>query len=529
VSDDKHDGLDEFVDGLFEAQMPRKSFLFDSAKLLAAAAAAGPFYLAAKQAQAAELASLGGDPIATAAINAAKANFSGVKLSRIAETGPQALEPKNFSGPLWKKLTGGSVSVVEAPFADIRTKAIAEHLAKSGALDVIDVSPAWIPEFADRGIIIPIDDLIKKHKAQATLNDLHPLYRLLGKYKGKNWGFFADGDVWSLYYRKDVFGNPKLRAAYKAKFKRDLRPPRTWNEFTETAQFITDQMAPKIYGAGEGRALGNPGNQFYFFQVFRNFGGRFFDPNTMKAQINNAAGVRAMTSIMKELKASSPGIEKLDFISSWGLWLNGKTAMIYAWPPTGRISENYAQRDKAFAFLPKSKIVGKVGYSLMPGKNGEHAGSFVECVAADSKNPEAAFLYNLWTTSPSISLQIVMLPYTLRDPYRISHYKSPAYRKLWPAAKEYLLTLNDAANDAVIDMIMSGAGDYANSIDRAMTAIYAGKDVQSGLNDAAKEWDRITDKLGRANQKAAYAQFLKLPGATAQNTVSKLGLGVHLT
>src|SRR5205823_13298753 len=118
-------------------------------------------------------------------------------------------------------------------------------------------------------------------------------------------------------------------------------------------------------------------------------------------------------------------------------------------------------------------------------------------------------------TSPSISLQIVMLPYTLRDPYRISHFKSPAYRKLWPAAKEYLLTLNDAANDAVIDMIMSGAGDYANSIDRAMTAIYAGKDIQSALNDAAKEWERTTDKLGRAKQKAAYAQFLKLPGATA--------------
>ena len=63
--------------------------------------------------------------------------------------------------------------------------------------------------------------------------------------------------------------------------------------------------------------------------------------------------------------------------------------MIYAWPPTGRISENYAQRDKAFSFLPKSKIVGKVGYALMPGKNGEHAGSFVQCVSADSKNKEA--------------------------------------------------------------------------------------------------------------------------------------------
>jgi multiple sugar transport system substrate-binding protein len=525
-----HDALDEsLVDGLFEAQMPRKSFVVNSAKLAAAMAAAGPFYLAAKEAKAAEAASLGGDPIATTAVNAAKASFSDVTLSRIAESGPQALEPKNFSGPLWNKLTGGNIKVVEAPFANIRTKAIAEHLGKTGALDVIDVSPAWIPEFADRGIIIPVDDMIKKYKAQGTLNDLHPLYRLLGKYKGKTWGFFADGDVWCLYYRKDIFGNGKLRKAYSAKFGRALRPPRTWEEFTETAQFITDQMAPKVYGAGEGRALGNPGNQFYFFQVFRNFGGQFFDPKTMKAQINNAVGVRAMESIMKEVNASSPGIKKLDFISSWGLWLNGKTAMIYAWPPTGRISENYAQRDKAFAFLPKSKIVGKVGYSLMPGKNGEHAGSFVECISADSKNPEAAFLYNLWQTSPSISLQIVMLPYTLRDPYRISHYKSPAYRKLWPNAKEYLVTLNNAANDAVIDMIMSGAGDYANAIDRAMTAIYAGKDVQSGLNDAAKEWDSITNKLGVENQRASYAQFLKLPGATSRNTVSKLGQAIHIS
>jgi multiple sugar transport system substrate-binding protein len=525
VSDD----IPEEVGGIFERPIPRKEFLFDSAKLLAAAAAAGPFFMAAEQAAAAEAASLGGDPIATTAANAAKKNFKDVKISRIAEVGPQALEPKNFSGPLWNKLTGGTVSTVEAPFADIHSKALAEHLAKSGALDVIDTSPAWIPEFADRGVIIPVDQLVAKYKAKATFNDMHPLYRLLGRYKGKTWGFFDDGDVWSLYYRKDVFANAKLKKAYKAKFKRNLRVPQQWDEFDETAAFITDQLAPKVYGANEGRALGNPGNQFYFFQQFRNAGGEFFNRQTMKAQINDAHGVKAMTDIMKELKSSSPGIEKLDFISSWGLWLNGKTAMIYAWPPTGRISENYAQRDKAFAFLPKSKVVGKVGYALMPGKNGEHAGSFIQCVSADSKNKEAAFLYALWCTSPSISLQRVMLPYTLRDPYRISHYKSKAYRALWPTAKEYLITLANAANDAVIDMQMIGAADYANALDRQMTAIYAGKSVKSGLDDAAKEWDAITDKIGVANQRKAYAEFLKLPGATAKNTVSKLGLAVHIT
>jgi len=87
----------------------------------------------------------------------------------------------------------------------------------------------------------------------------------------------------------------------------------------------------------------------------------------------------------------------------------------------------------------------------------------------------------------------------------------------------------NAANEAVIDMIMSGAGDYANALDREMTAIYAGKSVKSGLDDAAKEWDSITKKLGVDNQRKAYAEFLKLPGATANNTVSKLGLAVHIT
>jgi multiple sugar transport system substrate-binding protein len=122
-----------------------------------------------------------------------------------------------------------------------------------------------------------------------------------------------------------------------------------------------------------------------------------------------------------------------------------------------------------------------------------------------------------------------MLPYTLRDPYRISHYKSPAYRKLWPGAKDYLIALSNAANFAVIDPIMTGAADYANALDRTMTAIYAGKDPKAGLDDAAKEWDAITNRLGTDRIKASYQQFLKLPGATAKNTIAQLGLATHIT
>ena len=93
-----------------------------------------------------------------------------------------------------------------------------------------------------------------------------------------------------LYYRKDVFANGKLRAAYRAKYGKSLRVPRTWDEMTEVSQFITDQMAPKIYGQGHARALGNPGNYFYFMQAFRSFGGQFFNPRTMAADDQRAGG-----------------------------------------------------------------------------------------------------------------------------------------------------------------------------------------------------------------------------------------------
>jgi multiple sugar transport system substrate-binding protein len=527
------DGPDDEASSFVDHRLGRKDFLFDSAKILAAAAAAGPFFMAQEHAEAATRASTSSDarvadPIAKSAVDAAK-KFSGATLTKTNEAGLQALDDKNFTGPLWEKLTGVKVSVIEKPFAEIYSTVIAEHIARSGAIDSVDGSPVWVPDFAEQEVLAPIDGFIRKYRAQSTMKDYHPLYRPMMKYKGKQYGFFDDGDVWTLYYRKDVFGNAKLRNAYRAKFGKALRVPRGWDEFTETAQFITDQMAPQVYGTGLGRTVGNPGNQFYFYQQFRSNGGQFFNPRTMKALINNRIGVRTMNQILAQNKASPPGVEKLDVVSAWVQWLEGKTAMIFSWPPTGRMSENYAQRDKAFAFIPKSKIVGKVGYAIVPGQNGEHAGSFIKGVMATSEQQELAYLFNQWATSPSISLQRVQLPYTLRDPYRISHYRSKQFWGRWPSARQYLAKLAEGANYAVLDPIYTGSQDYANALDRGMSKIYAGGDVQKTLDDVAKEWDAITRRLGVDKQRASYRNFLNnYLGSTKNNTPARKGQAVKI-
>ncbi|TIM34381.1 MAG: extracellular solute-binding protein [Mesorhizobium sp.] len=547
---DKRDfqaGLEAEVDAFMRGETTRRTFITRFGQMTGMLAASGPILatmtdwaLAQQkleladaasplgQAQAAAMkASMEGpaDGSAFRAVEAAKAH-SGVTLNMTYEAGLQALDPRNFSGPMWEQLTGMKSNVVELSNPDQYSKAVAEHIAGSGAYDVLDISPAWTPSLADGGVIAPLDDYIAKYMNPADLEDYHPLYKALPTYKGKIWGFFDDGDMFALYYRKDIFEDPKMVEAYQAKFNAKLAPPKTWEEYAQIAQFITDQMAPNVYGAGHFRKAGSPGNQFDFLQQYRANGGKLFGDD-MKAGLVSDAGVKTLQNMIAANAASIPGNNELDAVSLWAAFLTGKVAMIYSWPPSGRMAANYSQSATAINFIPQSQIAGKVGYAVVPG-NPEHATGSNKALSADSANPEAAYLFMQWACSPPVSLARCMLPYALRDPYRISHFKSELYGALFPSAKEYLSNLNNSANVGLLDPIMPGAQDYFLSIDRMCTAVWAGADPKASLETAAAEWNETTDRLGVDSQKAFYTEFLKLPGATADNTVEKLGMAVTL-
>ncbi|TIQ93708.1 MAG: extracellular solute-binding protein [Mesorhizobium sp.] len=540
-------GLEAEVDAFMRGETTRRTFITRFGQMTGMLAASGPILammtdwaLAQQkleladaasplgQAQAAAMkASMEGpaDGSAFRAVEAAKAH-SGVTLNMTYEAGLQALDPRNFSGPMWEQLTGMKSNVVELSNPDQYSKAVAEHIAGSGAYDVLDISPAWTPSLADGGVIAPLDDYIAKYMNPADLEDYHPLYKALPTYKGKIWGFFDDGDMFALYYRKDIFEDPKMVEAYQAKFNAKLAPPKTWEEYAQIAQFITDQMAPNVYGAGHFRKAGSPGNQFDFLQQYRANGGKLFGDD-MKAGLASDAGVKTLQNMIAANAASIPGNNELDAVSLWAAFLTGKVAMIYSWPPSGRMAANYSQSATAINFIPQSQIAGKVGYAVVPG-NPEHATGYNKALSADSANPEAAYLFMQWACSPPVSLARCMLPYALRDPYRISHFKSELYGALFPSAKEYLNNLNNSANVGLLDPIMPGAQDYFLSIDRMCTAVWAGADPKASLETAAAEWNETTDRLGVDSQKAFYTEFLKLPGATADNTVEKLGMAVTL-
>jgi multiple sugar transport system substrate-binding protein len=438
--------------------------------------------------------------------------YAGSTITIVWEAGLQALDPLNFSGPKWEQLTGIKVKVVEVQTAEMFTKIMQEYRAKTGAYDALNVIPAWMPDLANAGALEVLDPYVEKYGFAEELQKIAPIFRdNQMKVSGKIYGFPDDGDVFVFYYRKDVFEDPDTKAAFKAKFGYDLAPPKTWKQFDEIGQFLTDKFQPKMYGAGFFRQA--PYTMFMFQERFRVEGGKFFDANTMKATINSDIGVKVFTDMRAENKFMPPGVEQWGFVENLAAFLSGQTAMTISWPPYGRWAAGYGTNEKALDWVPKSTIAGKVGYALPPGGHPELAAGFCLSVASTSKQKDAAYLFIQWLNSEDISMQRVQLPFALRDPFRVSHYTDPVYLSRWPEAKEYLATLKAASETGLLDLSLLQTDKYEEVLRQSISRLWAGEDPKKILDDAAKQWDTITEKIGVDKQKAVYTSWAAQSGA----------------
>jgi multiple sugar transport system substrate-binding protein len=452
---------------------------------------------------------LADEDAAAKAIEAAK-QYSGSTITVVAEAGLQALLDTQYSGPEWEKLTGIKVKVVELPFEEIYPKTLLEKQAGTGGYDVVLISPAWLADMVANNAVEDLDPYIEKYGVKSEFDDINPAFKDWMSYNGKIYGLVVDGDVLITYYRKDIFENPENQKGFKEKYGYDLGEPKNYKEFGDIACFLTEKYQPAMYGAG----VINTGYTFFFFsERFRNNGGRFFDPETMKATVNSEAGVKALTELVEQNKCMSPGIETWGFAENLSALNAGEIAMTISWPPLGRWAQGVNIEDKALSWVPKTTVADKVGYWVNPGGHSELASGFLSGVSPDSKNKDAAYLYAQWMASKTQSLVNVMKPVGLRDPYRISHYESPEYQNLWPGAKDYLKVLKDGAAAGYADFSWIETFKYQDAMSRAVSAAIGGEDPQTALDAMAAEWDQITESIGVDKQREAYKVWASKPSA----------------
>jgi multiple sugar transport system substrate-binding protein len=446
------------------------------------------------------------------AVQAAK-KYSGTTITITSEAGLQAIDPLSFSGPIWEKLTGIKVKVVEIPVNEMFTKTMQEYRARTGAYDALNVIPSWMPDLVQAGALEQLDAFVDKYGYREELQQIAPTYRdNQMTLNNKIYGFPDDGDVLILYYRKDLFSRVDLAKEFETKHGYALAPPKTWKQFADIGTFLTDRLKTEgIYGAS---LIRDPAlAQFMFQERFRVEGGEFFDANSMRAKINSAVGIRVFTEMRHENKFMPPGVEKFGFVENLAIFLDGKSAMTISWPPHGRFAAGYGTSEKALSWVPKSRVAAKVGYALPPGGHPELAVGFDLCVASTSKNKEAAYLFIQWLNSEDISLKRVQLPYTMRDPFRTSHYGSPEYLAKWPDAKDYLAALKAGSQTGLLDLSLIQTDKYEEALRQGISRLWSGEDPKKILDDVAKSWDATTNSVGVDRQKSVYTGWAAKSGA----------------
>lgn len=452
------------------------------------------------------------DPGAQAVREAKK--YQGITLNVTWNKGLMAQEVLLYSGPLWEELTGIKINVVQQTISDIYPAIQAESLEKSGNYDVYNIVPNRIPDSVRLDALEPLDPFLDKYGYRSSLLDISPSFRENWmSWENKIYSIPDDGDLIFLYYRKDLFEDRENQKAFKAKYGYDLAPPATWKQFDEIAEFFTDRYAPDLYGC----AMMHDSLSFYFFEEqFRINGGRFFNSQTMKATINSETGVATLREMINRQKYMPPGADQWGFMDVLGGFIGGKIAMTEFWPPLGRWSEGYGTDTEQLSWVPKSKIAGKVGYALTPGGYSGLSAGFGLSISAHSRHKDAAYLFIQWLTSKKVSLERVQIPYSLRDPYRISHFDSPAYQSKWPNAPEYLKLLKDATSGkkGLLDLSLYQINKYEQVLTQGLLAAYTGKvDPKTALDTIAASWDRLTRAIGVDEQRKAYKAWADLPNA----------------
>jgi ABC-type glycerol-3-phosphate transport system substrate-binding protein len=216
------------------------------------------------------------------------------------------------------------------------------HLSQGAPTYDILAADAFLPTFAERGWLLPLDPLIAKYGQDVEWSDIDPtLVREVCSYKGKVYGVPNLAISMFFFYRKDLFD-----AA-------GLKPPATMDEWVAAARTLT-KPDKKQYGTAMTLKAGD-GFQNDFTYYLRTYGGDWYDKD-WKVTIDSEAGVKALTTMKELMKYAPPNVLAFHNDESTVAMQQGLTAMGLLWQSRALAMDN----------VQVSQVVGKVDFAVPP-------------------------------------------------------------------------------------------------------------------------------------------------------------------
>jgi multiple sugar transport system substrate-binding protein len=256
----------------------------------------------------------------------------------------------------------------------------ATALASGSGPDVSTGAAYQAFQFADKGYILPLDQLVASMKKGGSLSDFLPGTVNLLRYRGHQVAIPWQIDIRVMYYRKDLFAKAGI-----------AHLPTTWAQFQADATKLTNRSR-HVYGYGmSGDTLGE--QQVLTFML-GNGGGLF--TKTGAPDLANPRNVEAINFLVGMAKAGSidragAGWQGADLDKAFG---NGTVAMMIDTPGA---QNRYPAR-----------IAGQIG--LVPPLKSPHGTygtiSWVNNMMAykETKNPAAVYTFMQWWSQNQLPL-----------------------------------------------------------------------------------------------------------------------------
>ena len=376
----------------------------------------------------------------------------------------------------FEDLTGIIVGSEMVPEQQQRQKAVIELNSGNPSFDVIGMSyHVQKRQFAKNNWLLDLRPMLAD-KSMADPNlDFNDFAQ-----GGLNYAVEPDGRVMSLPFSLDpwvVYYNKEIFAA------KGIPYPKTFAEMTDAAAKLNDPG--KGISGFVGRGLKNA-NVPVWSSFLLGYGGGFIDANGKLTTDTPEAIESAKMYALLLGKYGPQGVAGFNWNESQTLFMQGKAAM---W--LDGIGFAAPLEDPT-----KSRIVGKVGYGVMPaGPKAQVSALFAdgEGITRFSKKPGPAFFYIQWASNKQ--MQTRMLQAAAGAPVRKSAYAAAAQSSDFKSPKEWVDCMLASAAIAKPGLpVIAPVTEFRDTFGIALTNMINGADPATELKKATAEFQPVLDK-----------------------------------
>jgi multiple sugar transport system substrate-binding protein len=440
--------------------------------------------------------------------------------------------------------TGAHLRLAQFEHQELFTNFISDLTNRTGRYDAAYAGAWWLGELVAADYLLSYDRWYKDPRfPRWDADEVLPAPRRLLGYEGRRYMVANDHDGQVMYYRRDLLADPQHRAAFQRRYGYELGVPVTWAQFRDVAEYFTDKdlNGDGIPDHGLTLHLKVGAQGMFHFMSFSapyvigpaNPNLYWFDPKTMKPLIESPGHLRALTALVDLVQFGPKDMLSWDLGKSWDYFLAGRAALTFTWGDLGALAQQ-----------PGSKVRGRTGVAPLPG-TGEYynvaqgrwvrsaqpnrvgnttGGSWAGVISKHAKSPEAAYyLFALMATKEKSQVYAVR-GWDGIDPGRRFHFLPPdgtarieTYLDAgWsePDVRDYLHAYFETfGNEQQFPYLrIPGAFSYWQALDVHLAEAASGQlSPEAALRATAVDFEEITIRLGRDQQRRSYRASLGLP------------------